>query len=427
VVEQVEAPWRLRVYPFELKHPSGWPIHLASAKVEALLAILAARPGPILRTEIEATLWPDSPAESRQVNLRQALYRLRSSIGHEAIVTGRRHCELAGWFDLVIDRTVLPNHDHVTVTKAGASFLNALTKWSTNDAGQMLDLMRSNLDLVLGLPPRDLAALLEAASAQGDHLAFKGWLDFLKGFASYCGNEIRKAQPLLLSSVKHGVDNQDVVLATEGLFWLALSHQFLNRSDLSAKAESFMTGYVGSLGNSMLSGKLAFLRGLLMMHSGNGPEGIESLTSAGICFDSCEVDRAQYEALIAMFRASAGETVAAARLLEWPTRVAVKSGHYRLQATCDLARGYIALHEHQNALAVSLMFGLAESAAGARAAHMEIYGREGAAVALWRLGDRATAAEQLAAAQALRSKITMGYTEWDRSRLRGVVPQVLSA
>ena len=51
---------------------------------------------------------------------------------------------------------------------------------------------------------------------------------------------IRKAQPLLLNSVKHGVDSQDVVLATEGLFWLTLSHQFLNRNDLSAKAESFV-------------------------------------------------------------------------------------------------------------------------------------------------------------------------------------------
>lgn len=406
--------------------PSGRSVHLASAKVEALLSILAARQGSVSRTEIETALWPDSSLESRQVNLRQAIYRLRSSIGHDAVLTGRKHCELAWWFKVGIRRSILPDAKAVA-PNTGTSLLHALTKWSIDDAGQMADLIRSNLDLVLGLPPRDISELLEKAKVQGDQIASKGWIDFLRGFASYCGNEIRKAQPLLLSSVKHGIDSRDVILATEGLFWLALSHQFLNRSDLSAKAERFMSGYVESMGNPQLRGKLAFLRGLLMMHSGNGSEGMESLARAETCFADCEIDRAQYEALVAMFRAAAGETTLAARLVEWPNRVALKSGHFRLQATCELTKGYIGLHDHQNALAVSLMSGLAESAARSRAPHMEIYGREGAAVALWRLGDRATAVEQLASARALRSKITMGYTEWDRNRLRSVAQQLRSA
>ncbi len=295
---------------------------------------------------MESALWPDSPVESRQVNLRQAIYRLKNSVGHDSVVTSRKNCELAWWFNVVVEPSVLPSVEDPAAT-GRAPLIHALTKWSVNDAGQLADLIRSNLDLVLGLPPRDIAELLDTADVQIDQIALKGWLDFLRGFANYCGNEIRTAQPLLLRSVRHGIDNRDETLATEGLFWLALSHQFLNRSDLSAKAEGFMSDYVGSVGNPRLRGKLAFLRGLLMMHSGNAPEGMESLAKAEICFEGCEIDRAQYEALMAMFRAASGETVPATRLLEWPDRVALKTGHFRLQSTCELTKGFIALHDHQ--------------------------------------------------------------------------------
>ncbi len=419
------------MYPFQLLRPDGREVRLASAKVEALLAMLASRrPDPALRSDIELALWPDSSLACRQVNLRQAIYRLRGAIGRATVVTGRTTCLLSDDFTLIVQPSILS-----VATGAGSpmpgpldSFMTVLAWCASRDPGQMFDMMRSNLDLTIGLEPKMLCDLLDLALAAPNQCnVMPEWVDFWRGFCHYCGHEIRKAQPLFLKSLQRALETRDPILVVEASFWLANAYQFLLRPDLSEKVVDFVQGYVTSLRKPVYNSKLDLLKGLGLMHSGNIALGMESLSRAGEAYDGRELDRAQHEAMLAMFRAAAGETSKASQLLEWPNKVALESEHYRLTAICEMARGLIALTERQNTLAISIMSRLSDSAVRAKAVHMEIYGRESAAVALWRSGDRSMAVEQLRASKSLRGKIKMGYTAWDRARLQAALPASLTA
>jgi DNA-binding SARP family transcriptional activator len=60
----------------------GRPVLFEYEKVRALLAYLAMCQGePIQRERLATFLWPDAPAEASKSGLRQALARLRSSLG----------------------------------------------------------------------------------------------------------------------------------------------------------------------------------------------------------------------------------------------------------------------------------------------------------------------------------------------------------
>lgn len=79
------------------------PVRLPARKTEALLAVLALRPGVALGREwLAALLWPDVPEAQARTSLRQAVGHLRKALGNTLVVSSaeRIHVDPAGaWFD----------------------------------------------------------------------------------------------------------------------------------------------------------------------------------------------------------------------------------------------------------------------------------------------------------------------------------------
>ncbi|MBN1993910.1 MAG: AAA family ATPase [Anaerolineae bacterium] len=65
----------------EIRCPDG-PLHLETAKTNALLAYLAMQPGPQQRHKLMGLLWGDLPEPNARRNLRRALWNLRRQLDH---------------------------------------------------------------------------------------------------------------------------------------------------------------------------------------------------------------------------------------------------------------------------------------------------------------------------------------------------------
>ena len=70
---------------FELTGPDGVVVELPSKKLAALLAYLACNARPQSREKLTALLWGSRFEAQAKQNLRQALFRLRKTLGHNAL------------------------------------------------------------------------------------------------------------------------------------------------------------------------------------------------------------------------------------------------------------------------------------------------------------------------------------------------------
>lgn len=74
----------------------GQPCELPARKTEALLCLLALRPGvPLEREQLAALLWPEVPEQQGRTSLRQALGHLRSRISDALVVSSADQVHLA--------------------------------------------------------------------------------------------------------------------------------------------------------------------------------------------------------------------------------------------------------------------------------------------------------------------------------------------
>ena len=111
-------------------------------------------------------------------------------------------------------------------------------------------------------------------------------------------------------------------------------------------------------------------------------------------------------------------------VLEWPAMVARETQHFRLNAICDLAQGYIAIREGESEKGIRTLGHVTKSAERADSGHFQIYAHEGVAVGLWRMTEKPDAIEHLRSAKKLRADMNMAYTDWDQMRIRSVLPAV---
>src|SRR5215475_13134869 len=91
-----QPKFKLRLFGrFDLSGPEG-PIALPNKKLAALLAYLAcSAPEPQSREKLATLLWGSHfEAQARQ-NLRQALFRLRRALGHDALIADGDEISLA--------------------------------------------------------------------------------------------------------------------------------------------------------------------------------------------------------------------------------------------------------------------------------------------------------------------------------------------
>jgi DNA-binding SARP family transcriptional activator len=89
-----EAPRSAATQLFLLGPPrllqNGRPVTLTSVKALALLAYLAIQRTPQRREHILALLWPESSDEAARKNLRNTLWLIRTTVGHDIIIANHR-------------------------------------------------------------------------------------------------------------------------------------------------------------------------------------------------------------------------------------------------------------------------------------------------------------------------------------------------
>ncbi|MCB1377952.1 MAG: tetratricopeptide repeat protein [Alphaproteobacteria bacterium] len=87
--------WRLKLFgQFDLTGPQG-PVSLSSAKLSALLAILARAARPVQREHLTAMLWGSHFDDQARQNFRQALVRLRKIVGADVLLSNDATVHLA--------------------------------------------------------------------------------------------------------------------------------------------------------------------------------------------------------------------------------------------------------------------------------------------------------------------------------------------
>jgi DNA-binding SARP family transcriptional activator len=97
-IDQVEAPPERETAELALLGgfrllKEGKPLQV-SASGQRLLAVVACRPAPVVRSQVAHLLWPDTRSARAQANLRTAVYRLERSCPGVLIATGS-HLRLA--------------------------------------------------------------------------------------------------------------------------------------------------------------------------------------------------------------------------------------------------------------------------------------------------------------------------------------------
>jgi DNA-binding SARP family transcriptional activator len=160
----------------------GRPLGLPARKSEALLALLALRPGVAHgRESLTAQLWPDVPDVQGRTSLRQALGHLRKSLGNETIVSSadKVHLDPARvWIDAAELAQLLTRPP---IERAGVLELwrgpllegfpvveEAFADWLANERARLLELVAARLEECLAA--LSAAGQIERALAVGARL-----------------------------------------------------------------------------------------------------------------------------------------------------------------------------------------------------------------------------------------------------------------
>jgi len=405
---------------FVLVSPDGSIVKLPYKKLHELLLLLAGNgESYATREEIACTLWPEASARKQELNVRQAIFQLKSALGPEAVQVGAAGIKLASSFRIQSEKPVEQDNDlpsHIQPVKAFQSMLAWMAEW---DPLQMLDLMRSNIEISLGAPPDQLRHLLNTAIPRlkiGHEL--QGWIPFWRGQTRLMSEDIASARHLFKSSADEGLNSGDYKLFSASILWLGSSEILLTRLDSAKRIAQQGQQKVLCLSDPSAGTPIKHLLGTIMIHQGHLEDGLRVLEEASDDSDGGILGRAINQGLRGLYLACAGKPSAARLLLEKPSLVANESGHFRLQSICELARGHIALSERSGEQALHAVKHLLSNSTVVKESHFEIYAREACALALWQLGERQEALDQISSSRALRRSLHMAYTDWDRMRLK---------
>ncbi|HEY3780883.1 MAG TPA: hypothetical protein VGL56_07355 [Fimbriimonadaceae bacterium] len=413
--------WRLTYDSgFNLKSPNGETIKLRYKKLHELLLILANDNAQFVsRAEIACTLWPEASAHKQEVNVRQAIFQLKAALGNHLVQVASGGIRLAPTFKLNSDIETEQDNEqkgHIQPVQAFHSMLAWMAEW---DPLQMLDLMRSNIEMSLGAPPDQIQKLLITAIPRlpvGHDL--QGWVPFWRGQTRLMSEDIVSARHLFSSAAEEGLKCGDYTLFSSSVLWLGSSEILLTRLDAARRVAKEGQQALSGLTDSSVGIRFKHLLGTIMIHQGHLNEGLRLLEEAGNDSEGGILGRAINQGLRGLYLACAGKPNAARLLLERPSLIGSESGHFRLQSICELAEGHIALSERSGEQALRAFKQLLSYSASGKETHFEIYAREASALALWQLGERQEALNQISSARDLRRRLHMSYTDWDKMRLK---------
>jgi tetratricopeptide (TPR) repeat protein len=432
-----QSPWRLKISDaFELRSPSGELVSLPYRKPQELLVLLASSPSrTCTRDDLQNELWPQMNSVKRQVSLRQAIYQLRRSIGFGMVLTDSKVCRLSDHFLVSIDaadstafRLVarMPEQEVVRIDHSPVGGLLQLLQWfAENDPMQMLEVMRVNYDICIGIRPAHLHALLhQAANRVKIDTRAAGWFSFWRGYEFVNADNIGAAREHFNIAIDLGLETKDYVLAVEALNWLGASEVLMRRLGAATRLSERGAQIVQPLRDLKLKARVEHLKATILIHQARTKEGLDTLQEVSDAYEDRLFEFAQNEALRGLYNACTGNSRAAIDILEGPSRVGRESGHFRLQAICGLAEGYVSIYEGEPEKAIHLLNQLLMKSAAAGTPHFEIYSREAIAVALWKIQEQPDAVTQFEQSQQLRRTLKMAYTDWDQQRLRPLIGSV---
>lgn len=418
----------------ELVAPSGRGAKFAYRKVYELFLLLQNSGEPVSREALWDTLWPSLATQHKQTNLRQAVCHLRRMVGRENLVTIGAECSFAEGFRCIREAagSACSNSVQIEAPQAADSpvggFARTLAWFAERDPVQMLDMMRSNLGLSVGIWPQDLQQLMETASRRLPIMhRLAGWVPFWNAMSQLSFSNLSRSDTLLQVAAEQAYEAKDYVLLVEALVWLGATEILLRRLGLAEQIAQRAERLCAPLSDPALKARMEVLRATILVHRTRTAEGVRLLEEVSGAFGQRILDLAQNEALRAFYFASAGEPSRARQIIDWPSRVADETHHFRLESICGLTHGYIALQEGEQDHAVRTLDAVIARSSAAQGRHYEIYGREAAAIALCQMNERGEAAKHLIEAKQLRGTLKMGFTDWDRLRLKPLAGLSLSA
>ena len=394
-----------------LLNPGGQLVTLAYRKVgELLVALLKAPERASPRGELGALLWPGSAAVPQGTNLRQAIKKLRDTIGTENVVSDRFVCGIVEAFPCSI--TSQTGGDPMPTWLSGWTlFLEAL---SYSSPVQFFDAIRANVDLLCDLPAQELSVMVSRASA-GLPIGHRmdGWRDFVLGSVSF--SNVPKASRHFLAAAKHASKSLDRDLFSRAAFWICACETLRGRVE---EAEGLATEGLGHVKGSGASNEslLTTAKATALLHMGRYAESREMMANTAGSGAKTVFEHDQQEALRAYYLATTGYEAESMRLIE---NLRKDSSHHpggRVGILTELSCAAV-----ETAASPWVVVDTIEprtrilEAAGQH--HSALYAIETLVSALARCNLKSEARSKFIESRRLRGRLGISYSAWDRRRL----------
>jgi len=409
---------------FHLREPSGALVRLPTWKTEALLVMIARASGAeVSKDTIFRKLWPGQDAAQASTNLRQTVRRLRQVLGSDAVTSSRSGCSLAKGFEIDLeDRAGDPHFgvgESAEQIQTPTQALLQMVSWALERSPERaIDLMRSNHDIVLEFTPTEIIPVSERLlSLCRPTDPYYGWAIYLLGNGQFQTAGYPVVAKTFAQAFKLGEQHGDTqLMALSGIFLVAaaLAH---GRMSVANRLMDTLEGLANQYRGTHIPGLLMSGRATLFFHEGKTHQAIQLAERSIELIAHSAHDQANAEAQWAVYLASAGKLDAARKLLDAPIAYAKSNDFHRLDLVIGAAEQMIlvqegdftALHEHS--------VPLIRQAVANGAFQLEVQVREMLAVGAWESGNRGIAEQEWRLAQALRNRLGLAMTQWDRTRL----------
>jgi tetratricopeptide (TPR) repeat protein len=436
-VTESDQEWKLKLYGgFELVAPNGISVRLPYRGAQALIAVLALnRVEGLSREELGRTLWPSSPLEKRQQNLRQALAAVKSTLGPCRIDATRTHCRLAESFCVVTDHEdpglrgpgpFMPGFEGEWFDRTGHrsnaapsarlldSFLHLLLWLAEHDPGKMLCHMRDNHGLTFGLSCSDRRCLLARAP---DDPKLAGWKKFFgAGLHGAYGEELSVLTRRHRQVVSVAEANHDLQLAVQASSQLSLCNSWQNRPAEAMSIVEWCVATATSCSDKSVWATATQMKGNILIHTGKIDEGLEHLQRAEQLYRD-PIDSAIMHVLRAYYLASMGRRDEASNLLDASLRPNLVAGHSFLNITWDMASAIVGARDKQPAESLDAFERIVAAARAYGDSPILMLAEEELAKAFARMGETDAAASHMSEAREIRRAHSRPYTPWDKLRL----------
>ncbi|MCB8933291.1 MAG: hypothetical protein M9921_11785 [Fimbriimonadaceae bacterium] len=442
--------WRLCLLgEFRLYLPDGNVAPLTMRKAQGLIAILASSPNHTLdRVTLQEALWPDSTPALQQASLRQALAHIRKHLTCEFVVSTRSVCRIGAQVHLSCDafeaddggegKTFLPEFPEPwfererrrrKIAREGPTagspeggptliegFLALLRWYSSHDPIKSLALMRDHVEVVDGIPPRQLYPLLESslAATKRTHPLY-GWGLLWKGICLSVTRNVVDGEPYLQRAIQLGIEHRDSELLVRASCFLASNYAMTGKFGVASRTLQRVEPLVGT--RSTMHALYTSSCGAVLHHAGRATEGLRFVRLAAESSAPSVAERNRLQALLGVFLSTNAGSEHAMDLLAEPEAFGEETGNTLILLLVQLGKGQVLLNENCPGAAARLLGDLARQAARFRSNHLELYARESWALASLRMGDTDTARREIRAARRLRTALGFGFTPWDVGRL----------